>query len=62
MWSDELDSWLVPDGAYLRFYDADYNRHLTETEAERAAKEAEHAALTALLEKLRQANIDPDKL
>jgi Uma2 family endonuclease len=55
LWSEVLDSWLVPDGPYLRLYDAALNIRLTGEEAERFAKEA-------LLEKLRKAGIDPDSL
>lgn len=69
LWSQELDSWLVPDGAYLRLYDRTLQRRLTRAEAadqqaqaERVAKEATQDQLQALLEKLRKANIDPDKL
>ncbi|HET6387524.1 MAG TPA: Uma2 family endonuclease [Armatimonadota bacterium] len=32
-WSDELDSWLVPDGAALRLYDPLGERRLTKAEA-----------------------------
>lgn len=32
MWSEELDSWLVPDDTYLRLYDKDGNMRLTKAE------------------------------
>jgi Uma2 family endonuclease len=44
LWSDELASWLVPDGAWVRLYDRDGRRRLTESEAARAAEAAERAA------------------
>ncbi len=40
LWSNQLDSWLVPDGDYLRLYDRNNQRRLTQTEAEVAAREA----------------------
>jgi Uma2 family endonuclease len=47
IWSDVLDSWLVPDSILLRLYDRDGRMRPTEAEAERAAKEAERAAKEA---------------
>jgi Uma2 family endonuclease len=44
IWSAELESWLVADGALLRLYDPDGLRRMTKGEAQRAAKEAELAA------------------
>jgi len=45
MWSPQLDSFLVPDGSYLRLYDRAGNRRLTQAEeAERRAKIAEQQA------------------
>lgn len=32
LWSEQLDSWLAPDGFMLRLYDKDKNRRLTEAE------------------------------
>ncbi len=32
LWSEELESWLVPDGERLRLYDAELRLRLTETE------------------------------
>lgn len=55
LWSAELASFLVPDGLLLRLTDARGQRHMTEGEAERAAKEAAWA-------KLRELGIDPDSL
>ncbi len=55
IWSFHLESWLVPEGEYLRLYDNQGNRRLTGMEAE--AKRAE-----ALAEKLRSLGIDPDQI
>jgi hypothetical protein len=44
LWSQALQSWLVPDGLLLRLYDANNRLRLTKEEAERAAKERERAA------------------
>jgi Uma2 family endonuclease len=41
LWSPNLDSWLVPDGAILRLYDQDGQLRLTHAEAE--AQRAESA-------------------
>jgi hypothetical protein len=45
IWSPGLDSYLVPDGEYLRLYDRSGNRRLTEAEQEtkRADEEARRA-------------------
>ena len=55
IWSFHLESWLVPEGEYLRLYDNQGNLRLTfgETEARRAE---------ALAEKLRSLGIDPDQI
>jgi len=55
LWSNELQSWLKPDDAYLRLYDQHNNLRLKGEEA--ALQQVE-----ALREKLRQAGIDPDSL
>ena len=47
LWSDELDSWLVPDGKYLRLYDSQMQLRLTEGEAERRDKLIEREAKIA---------------
>jgi Uma2 family endonuclease len=53
LWSKQLDSWLVPEGADLRLYDRYHRQRLTEAQAEallkvqavqRAAQQAEKAA------------------
>jgi Uma2 family endonuclease len=62
LWSDELASWLVPDGALLRLVDSAGQQRLTEGEAERAAREAERAAKEAAWARLRELGIDPNDL
>ncbi len=42
LWSEELESWLVPDGRYLRLLDRELNLRLT---GEAAALEREYSAL-----------------
>jgi Uma2 family endonuclease len=65
LWSEELESWLVPDEALLRLYDGQGVLRLTEAEAERMAREAEQAArlqteerLAAAVRALREHGID----
>ncbi len=48
LWSDHLASFLVPDGMYLRLYDSNMQRRLTEAEA--------------LIQKLRSMGVNPDEL
>ncbi len=50
LWSPSLDSFLVPEREYLRLYDRNGQRRLTEAEAE------------ALAEKLRSLGVDPDQV
>jgi Uma2 family endonuclease len=40
LWSNELESWLVPDGVYLRLYDSQGQLRLTRADAEQLAREA----------------------
>jgi Uma2 family endonuclease len=44
LWSEVLESWLVPDGSYLRLYDREGNIRLTEAEAEAKARQEEAEA------------------
>jgi Uma2 family endonuclease len=69
LWSIHLESFLIPDGKYLRLYDRYDQLQLTEAEAE--ARRAEAAArqaevesrrARALAEKLRSLGIDPDQI
>jgi Uma2 family endonuclease len=69
LWSEQLESWLVPDQTYLRLYDRYHQLRLTGEEAqaqraEEAAERAEQAAERAqlLAEKLRSLGINPDEL
>ena len=76
LWSEQLESWLVSDEAYLRLYDREHHMRLTEVqaqtqraiiEAERAKAEARRveAALRkaqALAEQLRALGINPDEI
>ena len=47
LWSEELASFLVPDGQLLRLFDRHRQRRLTEAEAEAAARRAEARARQA---------------
>ena len=69
LWSNHVESFLVPDEAYLRLYDSKWQLRLTKDEAE--ARRAEAATMRAeetrrraevLAEKLRSLGIDPDQL
>ena len=44
LFSEELDSYLVEDGGYLRLYDRQGNRRLTKTEAAQAARDQAQTA------------------
>ncbi len=48
LWSEQLESWLVPDQSYLRLYDRQHHLRLTGEEA--------------LAEKLRSLGVDPDEI
>ena len=69
LWSPSLDSWLVPDGVWLRLYDS--SGHLRPTGEEFAKQETELAKqqaelareqARALAEKLRSLGVDPDQV
>jgi len=69
LWSQELESFLVPDGMYLRLYDINNQRRLTEAEALAQEKEAlaqKNEALAqereALRQKLRSLGVNPDEI
>ena len=68
LWSPQLDSFLVPDGIYLRLYDSHNQRRLTAEEAlaqEREALLQKTETLLqekeALLEKLRSLGVNSDE-
>jgi Uma2 family endonuclease len=54
IWSQELDSWLVPEGEVVRLYDKDWNPRLTKAEAEEKEKEAALQREAALRQQLEQ--------
>ena len=69
LWSEQLESWLVLNEAYLRLYDRDQQMRLTgeEAQAQRAEIEAERAEaairkVEALAEKLCSLGINPDEI
>ena len=76
LWSESLESWLVPDGTTLRLYDRNGQMRLTHAEAEAQLRQIEaqlrqaeakraDAAIRqaqALAEKLRSLGIDPDQI
>ncbi len=69
LWSEQLESWLVLDEAYLRLCDRDQQMRLTgeEAQAQRAEIEAERAEaairkVEALAEKLCSLGINPDEI
>ena len=62
LWSHELDSFLVPNGRWLRLYARQGQLRLTEAEARARQAEAEVRRAQALAEKLRSLGIDPDQL
>ena len=55
LWSNHLDSFLVPDGARLRLYDSNYQLRLT-------GEEASEQRTRILEEKLRDLGLNPDEL
>ncbi|MGB8348295.1 MAG: Uma2 family endonuclease [Ktedonobacteraceae bacterium] len=55
LWSPLLQSYLVPDGTYLRFSDRFGNQCLTQAEEEKRRAEV-------MAKKLRELGIDPDQL
>jgi Uma2 family endonuclease len=55
LWSNHLDSFLVPDGVRLRFYDSTHKLRLT-------GEEARQQRTLILEEKLRELGLNPDEL
>jgi Uma2 family endonuclease len=62
LWSPQLESFLVPDGRYLRLFDRFGNLRLTRADAEAEARQAEFEKARIFAEKLRSLGIDPDQL
>lgn len=69
LWSEQLESWLVLNEAYLRLYDRDQQMRLAgeEAQAQRAEIEAGRAEaairkIEALAEKLCSLGINPDEI
>ncbi|HET6385844.1 MAG TPA: Uma2 family endonuclease [Armatimonadota bacterium] len=62
VWSEELQSWLVPEARWLRLSDGNGQMRLTGEEAERAAKEAERELKERAWEALRKLGVDPESL
>ena len=69
LWSEQLESWLVPNGALLRLFDRTNRLRLAEAEAEAEGRraeakraEAEARRAEALAEKLRTLGINPDEI
>ena len=61
LWSQELESFLVPDEQVLRLVDKQGRTRLTRAEAEAAARLAEARRAAAMAEMLRSMGIDPDQ-
>src|SRR5712692_6789929 len=59
LWSSHLDSFLVPDGLYLRLYDSHNQRRLTAEEALSQETETLLQEKEALLQKLRSLGVNP---
>jgi Uma2 family endonuclease len=51
LWSPQLNSWLRPDGMYLRLYDRSGRRWLTKSEVDEATAEREALARQAAIER-----------
>ncbi|HET6383220.1 MAG TPA: Uma2 family endonuclease [Armatimonadota bacterium] len=62
VWSDELQSWLVPEAGWLRLYERSGLMRLTGEETERAAKEVERELKERAWAALRKLGVDPENL
>lgn len=52
LWSNELNSWLVPDGYKVRLYDQDNNLRLTEGETDKKESRAKDLAIETLNQRI----------
>ncbi len=62
LWSQRLESFLVPDGVYLRLYESNNQRRLTEAEARAQNEQLSEQKARMLEEKLRSLGVNPDEL
>ncbi len=56
LWSEQLESWLVPDETYLRLYDQDHQLRLTGEEAQAQRAEIAAGQVEAAAEQAKAAN------
>ncbi len=62
LWSQRLESFLAADGAYLRLYENNDQRRLTEAEAREQNERLSEQKAQMLEEKLRSLGVNPDEL
>jgi Uma2 family endonuclease len=62
LWSQQLESFLVPDDMYLRLDDSNNQRRLTEAEALAQENETLAREKEALIQKLRSLGVNPDEI
>lgn len=62
LWSQRLESFLVADGAYLRLYENNDQRRLTEAEAREQNERLSEQRARMLEEKLRSLGVNPDEI
>jgi hypothetical protein len=62
LWSEHLESTLMPEPQWLRLYDRSGQLRLTKAEAQARRADAETRRAEALAAKLRSLGIDPDQV
>ena len=62
LWSEELESWLVPDEGFFRLYDQNGKMRQTQAQDTEQREMAERTAKEAAWAKLRELGIDPETL
>jgi Uma2 family endonuclease len=62
LWSQHLDSFLVPDGISLRLYERNHQLRLTEAEALAQERDVLAQERDALAQKLRSLGVNPDEI